>query len=421
MTQQAGRTERKFGDAAWLTSGALPRLLAVLDCDGEEARAVGGAVRNALLGVPVLEVDVATTAVPDEVVKRVTAAGFKAVPTGIEHGTVTVVIDKHPFEVTTLRKDVETYGRHAKVEFGRNWKADAERRDFTINALSATRDGTVYDYAGGLDDLVHHRVRFIGNPAKRIEEDYLRILRFFRFHAAYGAGHPDATGLAACIAARKRLDQLSRERVRMEVLKLLVTPHATATLAVMAHAGLLLFVLGGVPYLADFENVAKVEAATGSTPDPVRRLGALGVVIAEDAERLWQKLRLTNNEHERLASMAEGWRRISPAFGETGAKALLYRLGPQHFTDHALLGWARSEATAHDAKWHELATLPQRWAAPEFPLKAADFMKRGLAQGPALGAALASAERAWIAAEFTQERPALDNIADAAAKSAANS
>ena len=207
----------------------------------------------------------------------------------------------------------------------------------------------------------------------------------------------------------------------MELLKLLVAPHATATLAVMAHAGLLLLVLGGVPYLADFENVAKVEAAIGATPDAVRRLGALGVVIAEDAERLWQRLRLTNNEHERLASMAEGWRRISPAFGENAAKALLYRLNAQHFTDHALLGWARSEANAHDAKWHELATLPQRWRAPEFPLKGADFMKRGVAQGPALGAALAAAERAWIAAGFTQERRALDGIADAAAKSAAGS
>ena len=417
----AGRIDRRLNDAAWLTSGSLPQLLAVLDRDGEEARAVGGAVRDGLLGVPVLEVDVATTAVPDEVVKRVTAAGFKAVPTGIEHGTVTVVIGKQPFEVTTLRKDVETYGRHAKVEFGRDWKADAERRDFTINALSVTRDGAVYDYAGGLDDLARHRVRFIGDPAKRIGEDYLRILRFFRFHANYGAGHPDAAGLAACIAARKGLDQLSRERVRMELLKLLVAPHATATLSIMAHAGLLLLVLGGVPYLADFENVAKVEAAIGATPDAVRRLGALGVAIAEDAERLWQKLRLTNNEHERLASMAEGWRRISPTFGENAAKALLYRLGAQHFTDHALLGWARTKANAHDAKWHELATLPQRWTAPEFPLKAADLMKRGLAQGPALGAALAAAERAWITAGFTQERRGLDDIADAAVKSAAGS
>jgi tRNA nucleotidyltransferase/poly(A) polymerase len=416
MVSHSGRTDRSLSDAAWLASGSLPQLLAVLDRDGEEARAVGGAVRNGLLGIPVLEVDVATTAVPDEVVKRVTAAGFKAVPTGIEHGTVTVVIGKQPFEVTTLRKDVETYGRHAKVEFGRDWKADAERRDFTINALSVTRDGTVYDYAGGLDDLAHHRVRFIGDPAKRIEEDYLRILRFFRFHAAYGSGHLDAAGLAACIAARKGLDQLSRERVRMELLKLLVAPHATATLAVMAHAGLLLLVLGGVPYLADFENAAKVEAAIGATPDAVRRLGALGVVIAEDAERLWQRLRLTNNEHERLASMAEGWRRITPAFGEKAAKALLYRLNAQHFTDHALLGWARSEANAHDAKWRELATLPQRWTAPEFPLKGTDLMKRGVPQGPGLGAALAAAEAAWIEAGFPDDQTTITRIAEEATK-----
>ncbi len=187
MTTQAGAIARNLGDAAWLTQGPLARLLAVLDRDGEEARAVGGAVRNALIGEPIAEIDVATTALPDEVQRRVTAAGFKPVPTGIEHGTITVVIDRHPFEVTTLRQDVETYGRHAKVAFGRDWKTDAERRDFTINALSAARDGTVYDYVGGLADLEARRVRFIGDPEKRIAEDYLRILRFFRFHAAYGA------------------------------------------------------------------------------------------------------------------------------------------------------------------------------------------------------------------------------------------
>jgi poly(A) polymerase len=418
MTAPPGATSRSLAGAAWLAGGALPRLLAVLDRDGEEARVVGGAVRNALLGMPIAEVDVATTAVPDEVVKRVTAAGFKPVPTGIEHGTVTVVIDKHPFEVTTLRQDVETYGRHAKVAFGRDWKTDAERRDFTINALSATADGTVYDYVGGLADLAARRVRFIGEPKQRIEEDYLRILRFFRFHAAYGTSdHPYAEGIAACIAGRDGLDQLSRERVRMEVLKLVVAPHAVPTLISMADAGLLLRVLGGVSYLASFENMAKVEVAIGAAPDPVRRLGALGVAVAEHAERLWQRLRLTNAEHERLASMAEGWRRMSPAFGESAARALLYRLGPEQFTDHALLGWARSPASANDADWHALATLPQRWTAPVFPLKAADFIKRGVEKGPALGAALAAAEAAWIAAGFASEAATLNKIADASARS----
>ena len=412
-----GATSRNLSGAAWLTAGALPRLLGVLDGDGEEARVVGGAVRNALIGMPIAEIDVATTAVPDEVVKRVTAAGFKPVPTGIEHGTITVVIDKHPFEVTTLRQDVETYGRHAKVAFGRDWQTDAERRDFTINALSVTRDGAVYDYVGGLDDLAARRVRFIGDPAKRIAEDYLRILRFFRFHAAYGAGgHPDAGGLAACVAGREGLAQLSRERVRMELMKLVVATHAVPTLIAMTDAGLLLRVLGGVSYLGAFENMAKVEVAIGVAPDPARRLGALAVAVAEDAERLWQKLRLTNNEHERLASMAEGWRRISPSFGEPGGRALLYRLGPEHFTDHALLGWARSQASASDEAWRTLATLPTRWSAPVFPLKAADFIKRGVEKGPALGAALAAAEAAWIAAGFPDAQKTLSAIADSASR-----
>jgi len=411
----SGRTHRNLSDTVWLSARALPRLLTVLDRDGEEARVVGGAVRNALIDMPIHEIDVATTALPEEVVRRVQAAGFKAVPTGIEHGTVTVVIDKHPFEVTTLRQDVETYGRHAKVVFGRDWKTDAERRDFTINALSAAPNGTVYDYVGGLSDLAERRVRFIGDARQRIEEDYLRILRFFRFHAAYGSGHPDPAGLAACIAGRDGLDQLSRERVRMELMKLLAAPHAAPTLAAMADAGLLLRALGRVPYLASFGKMVKVEAAVGEAADPVRRLGALGVLVAEDAEHLWQKLRLANSEHERLASMAEGWRRISPSFGEQVSRALLYRLGPQHFTDHALLGWARSDATANDTDWRALATLPARWTAPAFPLKAADFIKRGVEKGPALGAAIGAAERAWIASGFPAEPSVLEKIADSTA------
>jgi poly(A) polymerase len=414
----SGATVRSLAGAAWLSAGALPRLLGVLDRDGEEARVVGGAVRNALIGIAIHEIDVATTAVPEEVVRRVTAAGFKPVPTGIEHGTITVVIDKHPFEVTTLRQDVETYGRHAKVAFGRDWKIDAERRDFTINALSATRDGAVYDYVGGLEDLAAQHVRFIGDPGKRIAEDYLRILRFFRFHAAYGAGgHPDAEGIAACIAGREGLNQLSRERVRMELMKLLVATHAVPTLISMADGGLLLRVLGGISYLGSFENMAKVEAAIEAPPDPARRLGALAVMVAEDAERLWQKLRLTNNEHERLASMAKGWRRITPGFGEQKARALLYTLGSEPFTDHTLLGWARSHASANDTGWHALATLPSRWSAPVFPLKAADFIKRGVEKGPALGTVLAAAEKAWIAAGFPGDAAALDEFVDSASRS----
>jgi poly(A) polymerase len=411
-----GATARKIDIAVWPHADELLRLLNVLDRDGEEARVVGGAVRNELIDKLVHEVDVATTAVPDEVVRRAKAAGFKPVPTGIEHGTVTVVIGKHPFEVTTLRTDVETDGRHAKVAFGRDWRKDAERRDFTMNALSAARDGTVYDYTGGLADLEARRVRFIGNPHKRIAEDFLRILRFFRFHAAYGAGgHPDPDGVAACIAGRDGLDQLSRERVRAEIMKLLVVPHAVPTLIAMADAGLALRILGGVTYMASFENMAKVEAAAGLDASPLRRLGALAVVVAEDAERLSHKLRLTNSEQARLVSMAEGWRRISPAIGDTGQRALVYRLGPDAFTDHALLGWARSWKSANDPAWQDLATLPQRFTAPVFPLKAADFIKRGIAKGPALGETLRAAEASWVAQGFPADEGALDTIADAAA------
>lgn len=401
-------------DAAWLTSGPIPRLLGILDRDGEEAGVVGGAVRNTLLGEPVHEFDVATTALPEEVTRRAQGAGFKAVPTGIEHGTITVVIDGHPFEVTTLRQDVETYGRHAKVEFGRDWRRDAERRDFTINALSVRRDGVIHDFVGGLADLAARRVRFIGDAATRIAEDYLRILRFFRFHAAYGEGPPDRDGLHACIVAREGLDALSRERVRMELIKLLVARHTVAALAVMAETGLLLRLIGGVPLLASLGNMIKVEAAIGENPDPVRRLAALATLVPEDADRLTQRLRLSNDEHARLVSMATEWWRIGAAMSDKAQRALLYRIGPQHYRDRALLAWSRAREGASDTRWQGLATLPRRWTAPKFPLAAADFMRRGIEKGPKLGAALRAAEVAWIEADFPEGKAALSAIAEAA-------
>jgi poly(A) polymerase len=405
-----------LGNAAWLRSGEVARLLALLDRDGEEARVVGGAVRNALLQIPVGEIDVATTAVPVEIIRRVEAAGGKAIPTGIEHGTVTVVFDYKAFEVTTLREDVETFGRKARVAFGRDWKTDAERRDFTINALSAAADGTVYDYVGGVDDIAARRVRFIGEPQRRIEEDYLRILRFFRFCAQFSEGAPDGAGLQACIRARSGLETLSRERVRMEMLKLFVAPRATPTLAVMGESGLLSMVLGGVAFLASFENMTKVEAALGAEPDAVRRLGALGVWVAEDAERLARRMRLANAETERLLAL-EHWWRVGTRSDVQVAHALLYRLGPQSFADRVLVAWARSDAGAADASWLALARLPQRWTVPVFPLKAADFTRRGVPPGPSLGLALRAAEAAWVAADFPAEPAAIAAIADRAAQS----
>ncbi|HLN10767.1 MAG TPA: CCA tRNA nucleotidyltransferase [Xanthobacteraceae bacterium] len=405
----------RIADVGWLTSGPTARLLAVLDRDGEEARVVGGAVRNALLGEPPGDIDIATTALPEEIIRRVAARGFKAVPTGVEHGTVTVVVDGVPFEVTTLRQDVETFGRKASVRFGRDWKADAERRDFTMNALSVAADGTIHDHVGGVADLKARRVRFIGDPATRIAEDYLRILRFFRFHAAYGHGPPDRAGLTATVAARHGIDRLSRERVRTELLKLMIATGAAPTIAVMAETGLLGKVLGGVPLTAGFTNMVALEAVVGLPADPIRRLAALGVLVVEDAERLAPRLRLSNAEHERLVAMADGWWRITPVMGEAAARAALYRVGGAGFTDRALIAWARSGAEAADTAWRELALLGETWTPPRFPLKAADLIMRGVPAGPRLGTALKAAEAAWIAAGFPADRTALAAIADAAA------
>jgi tRNA nucleotidyltransferase/poly(A) polymerase len=406
----------RLTDSGWLRAPALARALSLLNSGGEEARVVGGAARNALMGLPLSDIDIATTALPDEVVRRAAAGGLRVVPTGIDHGTVTLVVDGAPFEVTTLRQDVETFGRKAKVAFGRDWKVDAERRDFTMNALSISADGVVHDYVDGLADLEARRVRFIGDPARRIAEDYLRILRFFRFQAAYAHGVPDAAGLHACIVAREGLRSLSRERVRAELMKLLVAPFAVPTLAVMAEAGFTTLLLGGVALLASFANMIKVEEAAFVAPDAVRRLGALGVLVDEDAERLRVKLRLFNSESERLASIANRWWRVSPALGEAGAQVLLYRLGPARYVDRVLIAWTRAPQGAADPAWRALAALPTRWSAPRFPLKSADLIARGVPRGPALGAAMRAAEEAWIAARFPQDDTALDRLANDAAR-----
>jgi len=405
----------RLADAGWLRVAPLARALSILNSGGEEARVVGGAARNALMGLPLSDIDIATTAPPDEVVRRAAAGGLRAVPTGIDHGTVTLVVDGTPFEVTTLRQDVETFGRKAKVAFGRDWKLDAERRDFTMNALSISADGVVHDYVDGLADLEAHRVRFIGDPARRIAEDYLRILRFFRFQASYAHGAPDPAGLHACIVARDGLRNLSRERVRAELMKLLVAPYAVATLVVMAEAGFAELLLGGLALLASFANMIKVEEAAVVAPDAVRRLGALGVLIDEDAERLQEKLRLFNSEYERLASIADCWWRVSPALGEAGARELLYRLGPDRYVDRVLVAWTRAPQGAADPAWRALVALPTRWTAPRFPLKSNDLVARGVSRGPALGVALRAAEEAWIVAGFPLDQVALDRIANNAA------
>jgi poly(A) polymerase len=405
------RNEQRLQGAPFLRSGGAARVLGLLNGDGEEARIVGGAVRNALIGRSVADTDIATTAVPDEVMRRAKAASIKSVPTGVEHGTVTLIVDGRPFEVTTLREDVETFGRKARVVFGRDWARDAERRDFTINALSVAADGTVYDYTGGLDDLAARRVRFIGDAARRIAEDYLRILRFFRIHAAYGSGPVDREGLRACIAGRAGLARLSAERIRSEMLKLLVADGASAALAEMGDGGLLLDLLGGVTYHAALDAMIAAEHQLALEPEPIRRLAALAVAVVEDAERLTDRLRLSNAESAELVSMAHRWWRLV-AIDEREARVQLYRLGTERFRDRLLLAWAQTGGDSQ--RWQQLATLPERWAVPAFPLKAADFMKLGLQAGPALGAALARAEQLWIEAGFPSESGELAAIAGAA-------
>jgi poly(A) polymerase len=408
------KTARVPGDAPWLRSGPAANVLKLLNSDGEEARVVGGVVRNTLMKIPTGDVDIATTALPDEVIRRATAAGIKSVPTGIEHGTVTLVVDAQPLEVTTLREDTETFGRKAKVAFGRDWAADAQRRDFTVNGLSADADGVVYDYVGGLDDIAARRVRFIGDPDKRIAEDYLRILRFFRIHAAYGSGEPDRAGYLACIAGRSGLAALSAERVRMDLLKLVVADGAVEAISAMADAGLLLPIFGGIAYTGPFSGMIAVERRLGLQPDPIRRLAALAVAVTEDARRLASRLRLTNAEARALDSMGHRWWRLE-GMDDARARRRLYRLGEEFYRNRLLLAWARAGGKADDPRWRELATLPQRWSAPKFPLKAADFIARGMAEGPALGQALALAEDAWLAADFPLGEAALAAIADQAA------
>jgi len=405
---------RRLDDAPWLKSGPAARVLKLLNADGEEARVVGGAVRNALLGLPIGDIDIATTALPEEVVRRAKAAGIKSVPTGIEHGTVTLVVDAAPFEVTTLREDTETFGRKAKVAFGRDWVRDAERRDFTINGLSVDAQGCVHDYVGGLEDIAARRVRFIGEPARRIEEDYLRILRFFRIHAAYGAGEPDRASYLACISGQAGLAGLSAERIRVEILKLMVADGAVVAVNAMADGGLLLPIFGGIAYTGPFAKLISIEHVLGLVPDPVRRLGALAVAVTEDARRLASRLRLSNAETKALDSMGHRWWRLG-GMDEARAKRRLYRLGEERYRDRLMLAWARSGEGSDAASWRELANLPAHWTAPKFPLKAADFLARRLAQGPELGQALGLAEDAWLAADFPLDQPALDAIADQAA------
>jgi poly(A) polymerase len=413
----------RLADAEFLGWPETRAVFAALAAAGVEARVVGGAVRNALLGRSVSDVDLATPALPQDVIRAVEAAGLKAIPTGIAHGTVTVVAGERTFEITTLRKDVETYGRHARVEFTGDWSADARRRDFTMNALYCDAAGNVFDPLGGYPDLANGRIRFIGDAAARISEDYLRILRFFRFAAEYGRGAPDAEGLSASVRALAGLGRLSPERIRHELVRLLVAPQAVEVVGTMFDYGVLVAVLGGVVRPVLLGHVAELERALARQLDPMLRLAALAVEIPEDADNLWRRLRLSNNEHARLVRAA-GARDFLAAVrdaakAECVAKERLYATGENAYRDLVLLAWARAGAPGSDASWLRLWTLPQRWAAPTFPLSGDDVMALGVPAGARVGAILRSLEAWWIDGGFAANESTLRKKLRALVKSSA--
>jgi poly(A) polymerase len=393
-------------DAEWLKRPQVARVFSALSKEGVTTRAVGGAVRNTLLRLPVTEIDLATTALPDRVMALARAAGLKVVPTGIEHGTVTVIVDGMPFEVTTLRRDVETYGRHATVAFTEDWEEDARRRDFTLNALYADRDGTVFDPLGGYGDLVEGRVRFIGDAEERIKEDYLRILRFFRFNAYYGKGSLDPDGLSACVKLREGLGRLSAERVAGELRRILVAPQAVRAIEALFDCGLLTELLAGAPRMTRFARLAAAEEALGLAPDAALRLAALAVFVEEDAARLAQRFRLSNAEQAvLLLGACDHDRGELPE--EAAARRALYQLGPCKFEAHVLLASADEGISPDDQRWRRALLLADRWQAPEFPLRGPDITALGDVKGPQIGDMLRRLEAEWIASDFRLDRDAL--------------
>ena len=406
MSQKNPLTLPSLASADWFAWPETTKLFGVLTGKGIETRAVGGAVRNTLLGRPVQEVDFASTATPEQVTELAECAGLKVVPTGIDHGTVTVIVGKRPFEVTTLRRDVETFGRRAKVAYTDDWAIDAGRRDFTMNALYVSADGVLHDPLGGYGDIAERRIRFIGNPVERIREDYLRILRFFRFNAKYGAPPYDEEGIVACVRERDGLEQLSAERVGAELMQLLAAPGAGDALSAMFDYGLLVSLLASAPLLADFQHRTQIEQAMGASPDPVLRLGALAVIVPEDAERLGRRFRLPNAAVKRLDAIAS-IRDLSAGSSEEAAKAALYRIGKDGYRDRVLTAWARSGDGPDDTRWRRQVELPDHWKAPEFPVRGADLIALGFSKGPRLGKALKEIEGKWIAEGFVEGRASL--------------
>ncbi|MGH6893131.1 MAG: CCA tRNA nucleotidyltransferase [Dongiaceae bacterium] len=382
----------------WMTKGPAARVMQALTAEGDAARFVGGCVRDALVGRPIRDIDIATPLSPQRVTALLEKAGLKAVPTGIDHGTITAVADKTGIEVTTLRLDLETDGRRAKVAFTDDWQADAARRDLTINALFADADGTVRDYFGGIEDLAAGRVRFVGDPAQRITEDYLRLLRFFRFHADYANGPFDPAAVAAAKELAPNLKSLSGERLRQETLRLLTARRGPEVWAEMLALGLVQHYLPWATSLDRLRAVAALEQRHGLMPDAIRRLAALAITGC--GRDVAERLKLSRAEGDRLieldtprdsfdASTLQAVRRQIYAYSNAGAR------------DRLLLDWAdRIDGASGNAA----LALIGSWPKPRFPIAGADIVRMGVPEGRRVGEVLSKVEGWWIDQDFAPDR-----------------
>ena len=367
-------------------------------------------MRNALLGTAVVDIDIAVPMPPSEAITRLVAKDIKVVETGIEHGTVTAVAGSHAFEITSLRRDVETDGRHAIVQFTDDWSEDAARRDFTINAMYATLDGEIFDYATGVEDLIAGRVRFVGDAATRIAEDYLRVLRLFRFHAWYGKGEIDPEGLRAAAAAKDKLKTLSAERIAKEMLRLLEAGNPSAVLRVMAATGILPELLPGALNLPRLDRLAEIDADNMFARDSVLRLASL-LPDSDAAHAAADALKLSNAQRTRLEQALSG-ETLKAQLSAREARRLLYRIGVARFRDKVLLAWAGRTAAAPG--WRMLLDMAANWQKPRFPVTGMDVMQAGVAEGPDVGRVLAKIEDWWIGTDFAADEGACrDRLAEA--------
>ncbi len=384
-----------------MTADETRAVVAALSAGGALVRFVGGCVRDALAGRAVKDIDIATPDPPDRVVGLLEAADIRAIPTGAGHGTVTAVVPPRRFEITTLRIDAETFGRRARVAFSADWEADAARRDLTINAIYCGADGGLFDPTGGIADLDAGVVRFVGDPDTRIKEDFLRILRFFRFIAFYGALPADPGGLAACRVNAGSLTALSGERVAGEILRLLESRNAAPVLRVMRENGVLRPIL---PELSDIEGIGRLIAVDADDPDPLRRLLAGLATDGLGLSAVAGRLRLPSAARDRLTAAADHAGEAAGDLDARGRRRLLRRLGRETFTDLAYLAWSRDPARA--SAWRRHLRAARDWTAPVLPVRGADVLALGLAPGPAVGRALDEVERWWVRGDCRADRDA---------------